>query len=150
MKILPVAYGAAEFAGLRRRTRVQAMHTAAGWARAGFLGDHEVRLAANGAGKARAAAAAAVDAAMASFRADAVASVGYCGAIDPGLAAADIVVGTSVLECGRCFAAQASATAAPHRRGAVCSIDRVAGTAAEKSALRSTEWFRAGRLAHVS
>jgi adenosylhomocysteine nucleosidase len=117
MKLLLVASDAMEFRGMRPR-------------------DDEVRLAANGAGAHRAAAA--IDEALTSFHPDAIVSLGFCGALDPTLAIGDIVVGTVILADGRVFPAQTPVTAARHRAGAICSIDHVASTAGEKSKLHAT------------
>jgi len=100
------------------------------------LGSHEFFLTANGAGPRRAAAA--VDAAMASFHPDAIVSTGYCGALAPELAIADIVVATAIYAGGCPIAAQWPAAGLPHRLGPICSLDHVAQTAAEKSRLHST------------
>jgi adenosylhomocysteine nucleosidase len=120
MKLLLVAADPMEFRALRP----------------GALGSHQIFLAANGAGAARAASA--VDIALSDFTPDALVSIGFCGALDPSLAIADIVVGTTIFAGDRAFAAQSPAAAAPHRLGAVCSIGHVARTAEEKSRLRST------------
>src|SRR5580692_3398938 len=114
MKLLLVASDNMEFRGLKLR-------------------EPDIRVTANGAGAHRAAAA--VDAAIASYRPDAIVSMGFCGALDPALAIADIVIGTEVRANGRNFAAQVPETAKPHHTGAVCSIDHVAGTSAEKGRL---------------
>ena len=99
-------------------------------------GAHRMLLVANGAGAHRAAAA--VDDALATFQPDAIVSLGFCGALDPDLAIADIVVGTTIFAGGRAFAAQVPTAGLPHRLGPVCSLDHVARTAAEKSELRAT------------
>jgi adenosylhomocysteine nucleosidase len=99
-------------------------------------GAHRMLLVANGAGAHRAAAA--VDDALASFQPDAIVSLGFCGALDPDLAIADIVVGTSVFAGGRAFAAETPNAGRPHSLGPVCTLDHVAQTAAEKSELRAT------------
>jgi len=117
MKLLFVASDVMEFRGMQRR-------------------DDEVRLAANGAGAHRAAAA--IDDALATFRPEAIVSMGFCGALDPSLAIGDIVVGTTVFAGDRAFAAEPPVTVARHRSGPVCSIDHVAGTAEEKRKLHST------------
>lgn len=116
MKLLFIASDEMEFRGMRRRD--------------------EIRLVSNGAGAHRAAAA--VDAALADFRADAIVNMGFCGALDPALRIADIVVATTIFAEGRSFAAQSPTTAARHRAGAVCSIGHVASTAAEKSQLHAS------------
>jgi adenosylhomocysteine nucleosidase len=108
---------------------------AADWARTAHLGSHDVLLVANGAGARRAAAA--VDAALAVFKADAVVSTGFCGALDPGLAIAGVVVASSIVS-GVCrYPAMQPTCPAPHHIGVVCSIDHVARTASEKAGLRA-------------
>jgi len=137
MKLLFVASDAMEFTGLLQHCRnVHVLDAPIDYAREALLGDHEIRLAAHGAGAHHAVAA--LDAALASFRPDAIASIGFCGALDPALAIADLVVGTSILAGDRVFCPQALDSGKPHRRGAVSSIDRVAGTAEEKRHLRAT------------
>jgi adenosylhomocysteine nucleosidase len=129
MKLLFVASDPMEFRHLLRHcTNVHNSRAS--------LGDHQVLLTANGAGANRAAAA--VDAAVPSFRPDAILSVGFCGALDPELAIADIVVGTTIFAGDRAFAAEAPVAAPPHRVAPICSLEHVASTAAEKARLRST------------
>lgn len=98
--------------------------------------DDEVRLAENGVGAHHAAAA--VDRALSSFRPDAIVSMGFCGALDPSFAIADIVVGTTIFAGDRAFPAEPPVTVARHRLGPISSIDHVARTAAEKSRLHAT------------
>jgi adenosylhomocysteine nucleosidase len=117
MKLLLVASDDMEFRGMPRR-------------------DPEIHLTANGAGAHRAAAA--VDAALATFHPDAIVSMGFCGALDPALAIGDIVVGTTIFAGDRAYAAESPVTAPPHRLGPICSLDHVATTAAEKSRLHTT------------
>jgi adenosylhomocysteine nucleosidase len=137
MKLLLVASDAREFRGLLLRSAgVRSPGLPVHWSRAASLGGYELLLVANGAGAARSAAA--VDAALASFRPGAIVSMGSCGALDPALAVAAVVVGTTIAAGGRAFTAQTPACASPHRRGAVCSIDHVAATAAEKRRLHAT------------
>ena len=76
--------------------------------------------------------------ALASFHPDALVSMGFCGALDPSLAIADIVVGTTIFSGDRAFAAESPVTAPPHHLGPICSIAHVANTAREKSQLRTT------------
>jgi adenosylhomocysteine nucleosidase len=121
MKLLLVAAEPREFQGLRPRLPQ--------------LGNHQFHLTANGAGPHHAAAA--VDAALVSFRPDGIVSLGFCGALDPALAIADIVVGTNIFAGDRTFVAQTPASSAAHYPGAVCSLDHVARTAAEKSHLHA-------------
>jgi adenosylhomocysteine nucleosidase len=99
--------------------------------------DDRFRCVSNGAGAHHAAAA--VDAALiAGFHPDAIVSMGFCGALDPALRIADIVVGATVFADGAAFAAHSPVAGAPHRTGAVCSLDHVAATAAEKRQLHAT------------
>ena len=137
MKLLFVSSDVMEFPGLLRRCRrVRKPGVRAHWSRAGLLDGHEVRLVSNGAGPGRAAAA--VDSALASFHPDALVSMGFCGALDPSLAIADIVVGTTIFSGDRAFAAESPVTAPPHHLGPICSIAHVANTAREKRQLRTT------------
>ncbi|MBS1857839.1 MAG: hypothetical protein JST11_20890 [Acidobacteria bacterium] len=135
-KILMVAAASMEFPGiLAHATGVRPAGLAVDWSRFATIGDNEFLLAANGAGVRRAAAA--VDAALAGFRPDAVVSTGFCGALSPELAIADIVVGDSVAAGPLRFPALPPRASRPHRTGAVASIDHVAGTAAEKRQLHA-------------
>jgi adenosylhomocysteine nucleosidase len=106
------------------------------WARSARLGEHEVVLAANGAGARRAGSA--VDAALEHFAADGIVSTGFCGALAPEMEIADVVVGTGIAAGSRRFEALYPAATKPHHRGVVCSIDHVAGSAEEKRRLRAT------------
>ena len=139
MRLLFVASGSMEFPGiLSRAEQARPARLPVDWARSARLGDHEVLLVANGAGAQRAAAA--VDAAVESFRPDAVVSTGFCGALDPDLCVADVVVGTCVTEwtdqeAGSTYPALPVASAAAYHAGVVCSIGHVARTAAEKRRL---------------
>jgi adenosylhomocysteine nucleosidase len=99
------------------------------------LGNHDVLAVANGAGARRAASA--LDAAAALFHPDAVISTGFCGALDPQLRLADVVVSTSIAAADRRYATLPVSTTSPHHSGVVCSIDRVAQTAEEKRRLRA-------------
>ena len=121
MKILIVAADAREFRGIQAHVR------------SGRLGDHEVLLSANGAGATRAASA--VDESLKFFPAEAIVSTGFCGALSPELEIADVVVGTAVTAGSRTFPALQLTSTRPHHIGVVCSIDRVAQTAAEKRRL---------------
>lgn len=105
------------------------------WCRSGRLNDYEVVLAANGAGSQRAAAA--VDAGWAVSRPEAVISTGFCGALDPKLQIADVVVGTRVMAGGSDYAALPVGSSVEHAAGVVCSVDHVVQTAAEKRALHA-------------
>jgi adenosylhomocysteine nucleosidase len=133
MRILFVAADPMEFRGLLKRAGdVRPTSVAVDFARLARVGVHEALLVANGAGWRRAAGA--VDAAKA-FAAEAIVSTGFCGALDEGLAVADIIAGTEVVGDGKtrpCTIVEA------RHKGAVASIDHVAQTAAEKRTLRAT------------
>jgi len=137
MKLLLIASDRMELQGLLRRCQQpRPAALSVDWARSGRLGGYDVLLAANGVGARRAAAA--VDAASAMFSADAVASLGFCGALAPELAVADIVVATGIAAGDHRFAAQLPAAAPAHHAGMVCSLDHVARTAQEKRGLYAT------------
>ena len=134
MRLLLIASAPTEFRGLRGAGSHPA-RLPVDWARFAQLGGHELLLVANGVGARRAASA--VDAACEVFQPDAIISTGFCGALDPQLGVADVVVGTSVAAADRRYEALPVATASPHHAGVVCSIDRVAQTAEEKRRLRA-------------
>jgi adenosylhomocysteine nucleosidase len=136
MRILLVAADRMEFPGiLHHAAGVSAAHLALDWSRSVRLGNHDVVLAANGAGAHRAASA--VDAAMKSFPADAIVSTGFCGALAPELEIADIVVGSAISAGSRTFPALHPASDWKHHIGVICSIDHVAQTVEEKRRLRA-------------
>jgi adenosylhomocysteine nucleosidase len=124
-----------EFRGILSHARdVRAIPLGVDWARTGRIGAYESLFAANGVGRKRAAAA--VDAAAAVWPPDAIVSTGFCGALDEKLAVAEIVAGTAIVVSGRSWPASPVSARAPFRSGVVCSVDRVARTAAEKRELR--------------
>jgi adenosylhomocysteine nucleosidase len=125
-----------EFRGLLARAeQPQPARPLVDWARALRLGTHEILAVANGAGARRAASA--VDAACEVFDPDSVISTGFCGALDPQLGVADVVVATSVVTGDRYYPALPVSSATPHHSGVVCSIGHVAQTAEEKRRLRA-------------
>jgi len=137
MKLLLIASHRMEFQGLLRRCeQARPAALSVDWSRLARLGAHDVLLAANGVGAARAAAA--VDAASAIFSADAVVSLGFCGALAPELGVADIVVAAGIAAADRSFAACSPSSAPAHRAGMVCSLDRVVRTAEQKRGLHAT------------
>ena len=137
MRILFVAADKMEYSGiLARAGDVRVRRLQVDWAREARLGGHEVLLAANGAGAMRAAAA--VDAALDMFRPEAIVSTGFCGALDPALAVADVVVATCVNGADGRYPALPVSSASAFYPGPVCSIGRVARTAEEKRKLRAT------------
>jgi adenosylhomocysteine nucleosidase len=136
MRLLFVASDSMEYPGILARAKACGpAAVAADWARAGRLGSHDILLVANGAGPKRAAAA--VDAALRKFTADAVVSTGFCGALDPALQIADVVIGTSIAAGAHRFPA-APIPGPGGNTGVICSIDHVAQTAEEKRQLRES------------
>jgi adenosylhomocysteine nucleosidase len=136
MRILMVAADKMEFPGiLQHAAQVSPTHLAVDWSRSARLGDHELVLAANGMGAG--CAASAVEAAMRHFSAQAIVSTGFCGAVAPELAIADVVVGTAISAGARTFPALQPASQRRHHTGVVCSVDHVAQTAEEKRRLRA-------------
>ena len=79
--------------------------------------------------------AAAVDAALRQFPAEAVISTGFCGALDPKLNVGDIVVGSAVVNGTRRFPASLPNCSRAHHTGVVVSNGYIVQTAAEKSRL---------------
>jgi len=136
MRILFVAADKMEYSGiLARAGDVRVRRSKVDWARAARLGGHEVLLTANGAGAMRAAAA--VDAALDMFHPEAIVSTGFCGALDPALAVADVVVATCVNGADGRYPALPVSSASAFYPGPVCSIGHVARTAEEKRKLRA-------------
>ena len=136
MRLLLVASDAMEFRGLLTRMEPRRkISLGVDWARTGAMSGHELLLAANGVGAQRAAAA--VDAAWTVFSADRVISVGFCGALDPALEVADVVIGTCIAGKNRRFPVL-PVDGKAKASGIVCSIDRVARTSAEKRTLHHT------------
>jgi adenosylhomocysteine nucleosidase len=137
MRLLIVAADRMEFPGiLRHAASVSPALLPVDWSRTARLGTHELVLAANGAGARRAAAA--VDAAMENFAAEAIVSTGFCGALAPELAIADVVAGSAISAGSRSFIALQPDSRRRHHIGVVCSIDHVAQTAEEKRRLHAT------------
>ena len=98
------------------------------------MNGHEVLMAANGAGAARAAAA--VEAAHAAGGLDLICSMGFCGALKDDMRIGDIFVAERVQADGVEYVAAKPETARPHHTGVLESIDHVAQTAEEKASLR--------------
>jgi adenosylhomocysteine nucleosidase len=136
MRILMVASDRMEFPGILAHAKnARPAPIAVDWAREAELAGNPVLLTANGAGARRAAAA--VDAALTTFPADAIVSTGFCGALSPELAVSDIVSATSVNDGARSFATLQPVGVRAHRKGVVMSIDHVAQTAEEKRRLHA-------------
>ncbi|HUB77857.1 MAG TPA: hypothetical protein VMB03_03620 [Bryobacteraceae bacterium] len=95
----------------------------------------ETRTVAKGAGAHRATAG--IDEVLANFHPDAMVSMGFCGALDPSLNIADIVVGSTIFAGDRVFPAEPPIASSPHRIGPVCTSDHIVGTAGEKNLLHS-------------
>ena len=125
-----------EFRGMLKHTQTRQKVTIdTDWACTGRIGGHDALLAANGAGWKYAAEA--VDKACAWFHPDGVVSTGFCGALDPNLGIAEVVVGTGVAASGRRYPALPVRGAFKSATGTVSSVDHVVGAAAEKRALRA-------------
>ena len=137
MKLLLIASSPMEFrlCGAEWHSARRLVIGALDWARFAHLGGHDLLLVANGAGALRAASA--VDAACEVFHPDAVISTGFCGALDPALAVADVVVATSVVAADGRYDALPVSSVSLHHSGVVCSIDRVAQSVEEKRRLRA-------------
>jgi adenosylhomocysteine nucleosidase len=67
---------------------------------------------------------------------EAMVSTGYCGALDPGLGAADVVVATKVVSPERQYAASEPSAQGRYQRGVMLASERVICSASEKSELR--------------
>jgi adenosylhomocysteine nucleosidase len=133
LKLLFIASSPMEFRGLlAHATAVREAEVAATWSRSAMLIGNEVLLVANGAGPRRAAAA--TDAGIAAFKAAAIVSTGFCGALSPELGIADLVSASSIDAGNRSYRARPIAGA---RSGAIRSIPYVAQTAEEKRKLAS-------------
>lgn len=102
------------------------------WARAGRWRGREVLAIANGAGAERAAAAVKSAGAIGS-----VCNIGFCGALDDSLSIADVFIATEIRNCSRSYIA-ARPAGPDTASGPLASIPRIAGSAAEKLALRQT------------
>ena len=134
-----VAANPMEFPGiLARANGTRTVAAAVGFARQARVGGNELMLAANGAGRSHASQA--VDRVLRVFKAEAVISTGFCGALRPEIDIADLVVGTAVTSGGRQYATWP--LPAPNRadihKGIVCTANHVVQTAAEKTELAKT------------
>ena len=133
-RILLVAAEPREFDGLRRFcTGVRRSTLPVHWARSAGLRGRQLWMVANGAGPARAAQA--VDAAVPFCQAQAIVSLGFCGALDPALEIGRVFVATRIVSAGREFAVCLPQSDRPHTAGVLVSLDHVAGTASEKRLL---------------
>lgn len=125
-----------EFRGLLRFCEsVRKVDWPVHWARYGESEGRKFWMVANGAGPERAGQA--VEVARLVCEPAGIVSMGFCGALDPGLQAGDIFVATAVAAGGRHIPVCRPSHAAPHHAGLLASIDHVAQTAAEKKWLRN-------------
>ena len=135
-RLLLIAAEPREFGGLLQFCRkARKLAWPVHWARAAELNGREVLLAANGAGRLRAARAVEVAASFETI--GLICSMGFCGALDEEMNAGDIFVAERVQTCGREYVAVGPRSGRRHRTGVLASIDRVAQTAAEKRELRA-------------
>ena len=136
-RLLVVASDPMEFSGiLAHAGEIRKISLRADWARRVRMANDEWLLVANGVGSPRAAAA--VDAALENDRPGAVASIGFCGALEPELGLGEVVVATEVAGDNGRFAALPLTGPFPHHWGVVCTIDHIAQSAAEKGRLRAS------------
>jgi adenosylhomocysteine nucleosidase len=136
-RVLLVAAEPREFDGLARFCAgLRKLDWPVDWARQAECADRQFWMVANGAGAARAARA--VDAACPACRPEAIVSMGFCGALDPSLEIGDVFAATAIAGPGARFDVCLPASSAKHATGLLASIDHVAGTAAEKAALRAS------------
>jgi adenosylhomocysteine nucleosidase len=131
MKLLVIASDPMEFTGIvSHGVSSRGPAPAVDWSRLVKLRGNYLLLVANGVGTRRAMLA--VDAVGGEFTPDAVVSTGFCGALDPRLEIAEIVVATCVAGDDGRYGALPVSTSSSHARTVVRSADRVIQTAAEK------------------
>jgi adenosylhomocysteine nucleosidase len=124
-----------EFAGLLRNAElVSKLDWRVSFASIAVLRGKTVLLVANGPGPKLAAQA--VDAVREHAMVDGLVSIGFCGALAPGLAPCDIFVATEVMGAGA--VSRPAGANRPYKSGKLVSIDRVVSTIAEKTELRKT------------
>jgi nucleoside phosphorylase len=134
-RLLLIAAEPREFSGLLQFCRnVRKLAWPVHWARAAELNGRAVLLLANGAGALRAAQA--VEVAGSFEKPGLICNMGFCGALESGMAIGDIFVAERVQTGDREFATVKPQSARPHHAGVLASIDRVAQTAEEKRDLR--------------
>jgi len=140
MRLVLIASDRREFRGILSRARdVPCVNSRVRWAREARLHEHTVLLVANGAGPKQAAMA--VDAASV-FRPDALVSVGFCGAVAPELAPADLLVASQVVGEDDVYPAKPVASQTPHKLGVVRTLDHIAESSMEKA-----YWYKTGAAA---
>jgi adenosylhomocysteine nucleosidase len=135
--VLMVAAEAVEFSGLREHFETKPLEWGLQFTHETELNGKRVVLVAHGAGMRMAGAAA--DVARRKVDPEAVVSTGYCGALDPELAAGDVFAASALIDQdhGRTYSC-VEPDFPDCRRGTLVSVDRFASTAAEKRALRET------------
>lgn len=137
--VLLVAADGAELAEVKRRCGlVRRVRWGLKWAWRAELNGRVLALGADGSGGV--AAAAVVRAACEHDKPEAVVSTGWCGALAPELARNQILVATRVVWAGRgkSFACALPRTSRAFGGGVLATVDRIAGTAAEKAGWRKT------------
>jgi adenosylhomocysteine nucleosidase len=142
MKILFVAAEPRELASLARRCK-QKVPVACGveWALRGKLGEHDVFLVANGAGRDHANMA--VEWGCVAFPAELVVNTGFCGAVHPQLTIGQVVEATAIGYEDLMLTVRTSLKAkVTPATGMVLTIDKVAQTAREKAG-----YLQAGAIA---
>lgn len=134
-----VAAEAREFQGLISRVPARTLQWGLQFACETELNGNKAVLIADGAGMQLAGAAA--DIALRHLRPDVVVSTGFCGAIDPHLQLGDVFVASGVIDREnrkRYAVAEEFQPTSRCEHGELVSMDRVAGTAAEKRELGGT------------
>lgn len=137
--LLVIAAEPRELGGILRRCRdVRRLGWPVRYARAAVLHGRELVLVAGGCGQRLAGAA--CETAWNRRRAAALVSVGFCGALDAGLAAGDIVVAGRVIGEDGAGVPVAGAVDCPrpYRTATVLSVDRIVRAASEKARLAAT------------
>jgi adenosylhomocysteine nucleosidase len=130
VKLLFIASDPMEFRGLlAHATAIREAEVAVHWSRSATLHGNRILLVANGAGPCRAAAA--TDAGMKAFDAQAIVSTGFCGALSPDLRIADLVSATMCdrppgLSSARCAAGAYAAQTAEEKRNLAGAAAQVA------------------------
>jgi adenosylhomocysteine nucleosidase len=135
-KLLLVASEPGELRGILARSKaVRRLRWPVWFARIGELNGNRLILVANGPGAELATAG--IRAALERSRPEAVISTGFCGALDPAIAAGEVFVAGTVEADGSHYAAAMPQTDGRFfRTGTLLSLNRVIATAAEKAELR--------------
>jgi hypothetical protein len=132
--VLLVASEPGELRGiLWRCAQVRRLDWPLWFARSGELNRQRLLAVAHGPG--RKLATEALDAALLRERPDALASVGFCGALDASLAVGEVFVATRVEDGGEAYEAVQPDTRRAFRSGALISTDHVVSSVAEKQRL---------------